>query len=936
MKNKIKLELKFRSGLLKRCFGRVGLLGLWWVWAASSLAQEVDGGFVENRGQWPEAVWLRTEMPNGFAFLRRDGLAYTIYDGLHPGFRHHEHHSLAQWQAGLAASAVPLAQKQRPLKAHGLRAQFVSPSAQMKRIGQQPSDMQMHFFLGVGQAAPEASIFAAATYHGVYPGIDCQVYRQAGQLKYDWLIAPGADPSQIRLRYQGHDQIQLDAKGLVLSTSLGQIVERHPVAYQQGPNGREPVACRFVLEGDEVHLELGAYDPKRKLVIDPEVFFATYSESVSDNWGNTATYDRDRLMYVGGTVFGGNFPITVGAFQTDFAGQVDIAIYKVDVNTGSKLFGTLIGGFGVEVPTSMIVKRQNELLILGVTGSANFPVTTDVVQRNFGSGTAVTPISGYSLDAGADIFVAMLSADGRQMRAATYLGGSQNDGLNLDGSLNRNYGDALRGEIIVDGQDQVWFVSNTNSRNFPVTDGSAFAGGQDAVVVGLSADLSALVYSGFLGTAAEDAAYSLALADDRWLYVVGGTNSQDFPTTPNARQTAYGGGSADGFIARYDLTLPTPRPIAVSYLGTSAYDQAYLVDTDPSTGEPVVFGQTTGSYPISPATVYRNEGSGQFLHKLSADLERDLISTVVGSGRSIPDMVPTALLVDQCGSVFLAGWGGMTNSPSEDRNYLGGNTTGLPTTADGFRETDGSDFYMMILNPEMDQLNFGSFLGGSRGNGEHVDGGTSRFDPEGGIYHAVCACNNDVDAPTNFPSTDLTFNRSENCNNAAFYYRLGNTQADFEVSFDYDCQGLPSVSLRNTSVLASRFDWQIAGVGRSNERDLVFQAPAAGPLDIQLAVAQGNCRDTTAQTITIDLLNPPNVITPNEDGKNDHFDVGVTSSNWTLEVYNRWGNRVHQQEAYQNDWDGGQLLNGTYYYLLRNTNNQTCKGWLKIIRQPGD
>ena len=167
--------------------------------------------------------------------------------------------------------------------------------------------------------------------------------------------------------------------------------------------------------------------------------------------------------------------------------------------------------------------------------------------------------------------------------------------------------------------------------------------------------------------------------------------SADFPVSSGAYDMEFGG-DVDGYLAA--ISNDGSTLLASTFLGTNEYDQSYFLDLDPD-GNVYAFGQTRGVYPVTD-TVYSNPLSGQFLHKLSPDLSTSLLSTVVGSGSGIPDISPTAFLVNECGNIFLSGWGGDINGMVP--KYNGGNTFNLPITAEAYqRNTDGSDFYLNYI-----------------------------------------------------------------------------------------------------------------------------------------------------------------------------------------------------------------------------------------------
>ncbi|MEM9023600.1 MAG: gliding motility-associated C-terminal domain-containing protein, partial [Bacteroidota bacterium] len=190
-----------------------------------------------------------------------------------------------------------------------------------------------------------------------------------------------------------------------------------------------------------------------------------------------------------------------------------------------------------------------------------------------------------------------------------------------------------------------------------------------------------------------------------------------------------------------------------------------------------LLGQThaSGSFYIQNAN-YGTPNSGQYISKLTPQLNAITWSTAFGTGTGAPNISPTAFLVDVCNSIYLSGWGGNTNQLSQipGRN-IAGYTIGMDITPDAFQSTtDSSDFYLMVIDGDANGLIFGSFFGGHVSS-EHVDGGTSRFDRQGRIYQSVCAgcrecqtCPSRSDFPI-FPANAVSdTNLSTNCNNAVF------------------------------------------------------------------------------------------------------------------------------------------------------------------------
>ncbi|RSK51070.1 DUF7948 domain-containing protein [Hymenobacter rigui] len=719
--------------------------------------------FIENKGQWPTPVLYAADIPGGRLFMEPQGLTYALTRGL-------EHPHLAQPRPAAAPALTG---------AHAVRVEFVGAGSQPKVQPTEATGEKRNYLQGPDPArwAAGVSSFRQLQYQAVWPGINARFYEnEHQQLEYDFELAPHASTASVRLRYHGADALKLTPEGhLEIATSVGTLRELAPRAWQLDAQGRrQPVACTYVLRNQEVSFRLGTYDPQRPLTIDPTVVFSTFTGSLADNWGFTATYDAQGNLYSGGIVFSTGYPASPGAYSTQFAGSTDIAIIKYNTTArgpAARLWATYLGGTGADFPQSMVVNGQGELLVLAATGSINFPTTAGALDQSFNGGSAINPYYNYSpsnMPNGSDLAVVRFSADGSRLVASTYLGGIGNEGVLpfIAGfNLLHNYGDSFRGDILVDAQDNVYLASNTSSPDFPARNSfQPYTAGLNGVVTKLTPGLNQVVWSSQLGGNQPDAAYSLQLDAVGRLYVAGGTTSLDFPVTAGAVQPAQRG-DADGFVTRISASGSVLEKSAL--VGTSAYDQAYFVQLDQSGGV-YLLGQTLGTYPVS-GNRYGVPGGRQFIHKLNADLTATEFATSFGSGRTTIDISPTAFLVDQCERIYVSGWGGGNNT-----GYAGNGTVlGLPTTANATqRTTDGNDFYLMQLSAGARSLDYATFFGGT--GQDHVDGGTSRFDPRGVVYHAVCGgCGGSSDWPVP-PGAGYysTVNNSVNCNNAAFKYNF--------------------------------------------------------------------------------------------------------------------------------------------------------------------
>ena len=666
------------------------------------------------------------------------------------------------------------------------------------------------------------------------------------------------------------------------------------------------VECNYVLKRNRLSFDVDdSYDKSKELIIDPSLVFSTYSGSTGDNWGFTATWDYDDNVYSGGIVFAVGYPTTVGAYQQDFAGGsapipgssyyadgCDVGIIKYNETGTVRIFATYIGGAGgQEMPHSLVVTEDNDLVIMGTTGSPDFPVSANAFCSSFGGGDSIVYDNVISFPNGVDIFVAKISEDGGQLLGGTYVGGSGNDGLNFqvhythpdpitgynyvtmhgNDSLYFNYGDGARGEVIVDEKNMIYVGTNTFSNDFPAGMNPGFqttsGGGQDGIVFKFTQNLSQMLWSSYLGGGMDDAIFSLSLTENEDVIVSGGAVSHDFPITPGAYNTIHNGGSTDAFVSK--INMDGNVLIASSFFGSNVYDNAFFVRTD-RFNNIFICGQTKsqGTTLLHNATYY-NANSGQFIAKFNTELSSLEWSTIFGSGNGRPNISITAFAVDVCNRVYLSGWGrewaySYMNAQGDyvtwESTY---GTMGMPLTPDALQnQTDGQDFYVLVLNDDASNLEYASYFGelhygtcGYSGH-DHVDGGTSRFDKKGHIIQSVCAsCGGCQEFPTSpDPGVWSTTNDASNCNNAVFKIRIIENLA--EANFDpipIACAPV-TVDFNNTSQ-GSSFEWDFGdGSPTSDELNPSHTYTEGGEYTVMLIVGDPlscNFYDTIIRSFTV-------------------------------------------------------------------------------------
>lgn len=724
--------------------------------------------FVENKGQWGENPLFRTQFHGGYAYFEEGRITYVVKDM-----------EAVSELLGFKMKPEEYKKSNNPdpdIDHHAYRVNFEGANKNASVVPEDQTKDYNNYYLGNDRSkwASRVQKYKEITYRKLYNGINLRFNEYSGHLKYTFEVNQGADPDKIKMQYEAVRKIKLKDNRLVIKNSVHDIVEMEPYAYQLIDGDTVDVDCNFSVNENVVSYNLpNGYDESKKLFIDPTLVFSTYSGATSDNWGYTATYDSEGYAYGGGTSFGSGYPTTTGAYSENYSsGGCDMVITKFDSTGSNLLYSTFLGGSGVDVPHSLVCNSFDELIVLGTTGSSNFPTTALAYDTTFAGGSQYILTSVINYLNGSDITLTKLSQDGTQMESSSYVGGSGNDGLNSSSVLRHNYADEVRGEVMVDKNDDIYVASSTNSMDFPVT-GNALQqsnhGGQEGVVFKMSASLNDMLWSTYLGGSDDDAVYNISVEEQSGIYIGGGTTSDDFPVTIGAHQSSFQGGSADGFVTK--INNDGSQIQASTYYGSDKYDQVYFVDTDLK-GNIYVLGQTgaLGNTFIYNAP-WNQPGGGQFVSQLTKSLDDWVFSTAFGNASNLePDISPTSFMVDYCGSIYIAGWGGGLN------NF--GGTSGLPVTSNAFQTTtDNNDYYFMVLEQDAQDLQYASFFGGTQNTGEHVDGGTSRFSKKGAIYQAICSgCGGYSDMPTSTNAWSST-NNSSNCNLAV-------------VKFDFDVKAV--------------------------------------------------------------------------------------------------------------------------------------------------
>lgn len=505
--------------------------------------------------------------------------------------------------------AVLSLQRANSLGSTALRMRLLQANDNPEISGLDQLPIVSNYYLGQDPSQYRENVphFAKVKYAQVYPGIDLVYYGKQTELEYDFIVAPGANPNVIQMRYSGARQLSLADNGdLIIKTKGGELRQHKPILYQTINGARQEVTGQFVVRQNQVSFAVGAYDTSKELVIDPTLTYSTYlggfegdekAYGIAVPTGCVGACDS----YITGEVASLTFPDT--NIATGSAGGKDVFVAKMDATGTGVAFMTFIGGTGDDLGKAIKVNAAGQSYVVGQMGS-NFVVPGGVTGY-----VTADPSANNS-----DGFVARLGAGGNLVNF-TYLGGNSHDQVNAVAfnDLNTN--------VCVTGQ--------TYSSNFPVTGGvhdATWNGGYDVFVSRLNASLGALNYSTFIGGGNMDYGNGIDVLNGL-IYVAGNTQSSNFPTTATGfDRTLETAPAVDAFVAKLDPSLPTATELQYStFLGGKGREYAYGIAVDkaagPNQGQFYITGrchaagaslgtytQTSTGFPVSSGAIQATQG----------------------------------------------------------------------------------------------------------------------------------------------------------------------------------------------------------------------------------------------------------------------------------------------------------------------------------------
>lgn len=601
--------------------------------------------------------------------------------------------------------------------ASGLQMSFADARRDVQLAGTAPLAGVAHYYLGNDPQAwrRDVALHERVSYTGLYDGIDAVFYGNGQRFEYDFIVAPGADPSVIALRFDGARSIRIDAAGdLLLETDGGTVRQLRPQLYQVTGTRHEPVDGNYVIRApNEVRFSVGTYDASRTLVIDPVLDYGTFIGGSGGDAATRVAVDAGGNMTVVGYTFSTDLPATL-SYDAPYAGGTDtrhafVAKYKPE---GSLLYIAYLGGTLDDLATDVAVDADGNAYVVGETHSPNFPdfpmdkgpthggdvdafltvLSPDGTQLKYsrmlggkaydvGHGVALGPnnlvyVAGetWSLDfpitvANAfddscgnpgdlgcgfdrnDGFLAVVDTVTNTLRYVTYLGGSGNDKTHAV-AVNRKSGVA-------------YLTGETSSTDLPMRNGfqSTLNGAFNAMVMAIDPNNSgdaSLLYASYFGGSNEDYAEHIAITASGQLYLAGGTQSNDLLVKAAYQNNLRG--SSDAFVVKIDPTATGQASLLyATYFGGTGDDDAAAIAVDRDDGAIFVGMTTSNDLPVSAAVQNSlRGGSDAYVAKLAASGANLNFGSYLGGSS---EDAAAGVAVNANGDVYISGDSNSSNFP---------------------------------------------------------------------------------------------------------------------------------------------------------------------------------------------------------------------------------------------------------------------------------
>ena len=586
---------------------------------------------------------------------------------------------------------------------HRVDVELVGANPNPEIIAEQPSEDYLNYYNGVTPEAGATFVryYQKVTYKNIYPGIDLEFEARVGTEKpveYNFIIHPGAVASQIRMKYNGANDVQLNEGCIQSVVNHGILIESIPHSYFLEVNRNVNVIFNK-LSGNEFGFLVAEEIAQNTLVIDPtpRIVWSTYygsdGHNTDDRFIDMVADKNDGIFILGVSDFPVTSLATSGVHQSTFAGYVD-AIFAKFNSSGKRIWCTYYGGENHDIATSVSTDNYGNYLIAGSTESLNGISTNNSYQNNY--------FGKY------DAFVARFNSQGHRMWG-TYYGGKETDKISsicvcqenffviaghtksdsniattnayqvklngefdafiakfdLTGELiwSTYYGDKkdeVYPKIRCDQLGNIYLICSTESQSNVTTVGSyqeKYSGKEDILLVKLD-ELGNRIWGTYYG--GPDFERSIDVVSDLLgnIYILGITSSLTGISTPGSFQQNFKGTKLFGdlFIVKFDSFCN--RLWGTYYGGSSGeFPSKMIVDSDNNL---IIIGATeSNDFNVSPDALQISKSGSQdgFILKMD-DQGNRIWSTYFGG---IGSESCNGIALDQNGNFYITG---STNSTS--------------------------------------------------------------------------------------------------------------------------------------------------------------------------------------------------------------------------------------------------------------------------------
>ena len=669
--------------------------------------------FTKNMGQWPDSILYRANACGATMWFTSTGVIYQFTRRVERAGAEAGQDLHSPYSTFADPDPRGLDTLRDSVETMLIKAAFVGANPIRDVVSEGYMEYKCNYFFGDDPARWRTDVpnYSAIIMRDIYPGIDLRFSGEGNRaLSWEYVAAPGADLSQIKVIYEGDVETTRDQDGrLLVKTAWGTMLESIGNAgSHSGPSSSAlsstSTSGARIRTGGQANSQAGALT----------LVYSTYLGGGGEELCQAIAVDSSGSAYVTGRTTSWNFPV-LDEHQGTYRGAMDVFVTKLSSSGNSLVYSTYLGGYGDDVGSAIAVDTSGAVYLTGYTYASNFPLVNPYQSTR----------SAY------DVFVTKISRGGDSLIYSTLLGGNGHE---------MGYG------IAVDEYGAAYVTGLTSSWNLPTLNPfqASYRGGWDAFVSKFSSSGDSLIYSTYLGGDLDDYGLGIALDTSGAAYVIGASYSIGFPTFNPYQGTLQG--SCDAFITK--LSRSGNSLVYSTLLGGSDTERGYGIAVDPS-GVVYATGKT-GSTDFPTSGSYQGDQGVEdaFVTKISSDGDSLVYSTYLGgSGYDYG----YSIVINSSGAIYVTGATLSSDFP----------------TVNPYQDTYQGlyDAYVAKLSSRGDVLVYSTYLGGSDDDGAKG----IAIDKSGAVYVAGITSSPDFPTLNPFQEDQMTMDafvmklKSENC-----------------------------------------------------------------------------------------------------------------------------------------------------------------------------